>query len=71
MSLSAVIRDARDRLGISQAELAERLGLSTGTVAGWELAAYRPRMNRLRSISKVLRVPYAELLDLAIKEAAA
>ncbi len=69
MSLSEVIREARDALKLSQADVAEQLKVSTGTVAGWELGDFRPRFKKLRAIAKVLRLSHADLIALAVKAA--
>lgn len=43
ISLSEAIRRAREDLGITQDELARRLGVSTRTVARWESGASEPK----------------------------
>lgn len=48
------IREARKKAGMTQTELAERLGVSKGTVAMWELNQRCPSVKMLRKICIVL-----------------
>ena len=40
VSIGQKIRAARQRLGLSQAEFAERIGTSAKTLSSWERGAY-------------------------------
>lgn len=65
MNLPKRIADARKRLGLSQAELAKKLGVSTGTVAGWESKGERHHgiaKNRMAEVAKILKLDVLELL---------
>jgi transcriptional regulator with XRE-family HTH domain len=54
MRLAARIRAARRRAGLSQKELADRLGVSRGAVANWESASgVLPATERLQHIAHV------------------
>ena len=48
------IREARERAGLSQVELAERLGTSQSSVAMWETDGVTPRAETLRRIREAL-----------------
>ena len=48
------IKAVRKKAGITQIELAERLGASKGTVAMWELNQRSPSLKMLRKICVVL-----------------
>jgi len=48
-SLPGRLREARRRLGLSQARLAALLGVDEGSVAAWERGEHRP-MRRCRKI---------------------
>ncbi len=52
-----VIREARSAQGMSQAELADRLGVSRNTVAGWETGHARPDLDLVPSLCRALRLP--------------
>lgn len=48
------IKAVRKKAGMTQTELAERLGVSKGTVAMWELNQRNPSVKMLRKICVVL-----------------
>lgn len=47
---------AREALGLSQAELAKRLGVKLKTLRGWEDDQAEPRANRLQMVAGLLNV---------------
>lgn len=57
------IRMKREAAGISQSELARRLGLDSTTVNKWEAGASLPRLGNLIALAGVLQCPPGELLD--------
>jgi transcriptional regulator with XRE-family HTH domain len=57
------IREARETLGWTQADLAHRLGVTEDTIRGWEAAEREPRSNRLVTMAGVLGVSAHWLLD--------
>lgn len=50
MTSAETIRRARKRAGLTQAQLAERLGCSQSEVGRWERGAARPTYERLQEI---------------------
>ena len=62
MSLGERIRKAR-KGNMTQAELAERVGVHEGTIRRWELGERIPDIIDLQKISQVLGVSINELLD--------
>lgn len=50
MSTGELIRSARNRAGLSQAELAERLGLPVSSIARWETDRVEPGFSTLRRV---------------------
>lgn len=60
-SAGARIKAARLQKGMSQTELAERLGVSQPAVAHWESGAHAPRFALLPRIAAVLEIPREEI----------
>jgi len=60
--LAATIAARRSALGLTQAELAERLDIATKTVSGFERAKHLPSLVTLVRMAQVLRVSVGELL---------
>lgn len=56
------IREAREILGLSQAELARRCGMSRQVIWGWESGNRQPSVESLLSVASVLGVTVDELL---------
>jgi transcriptional regulator with XRE-family HTH domain len=66
MKLSERIAAARKRLKLSQAQLAEKLGVSPGTVGSWESDAghaHGIRKKRLVQVAKILGLEVTDLLN--------
>jgi len=56
------IRALRERLGLSQRQLADELGVRQQTVSEWETGVYRPRgasLRVLRMVAERAPIPYA------------
>ncbi|MGN0793747.1 MAG: helix-turn-helix domain-containing protein [Aristaeellaceae bacterium] len=58
-----IIRELREKKGLTQAELAERLYVSDKTVSKWENAKGYPDISLLEPIANVFGVSVAELLS--------
>ena len=58
----AVIRELREKQGMTQAELAEKLCVSDKTVSKWETGRGFPDVSLLEPLGSVLRVSVPELL---------
>lgn len=54
--LAVRIKAARDRLGVTQAELAEKLGVNTFTVSRWERGETSPSFEQMCRLSQVCGV---------------
>jgi transcriptional regulator with XRE-family HTH domain len=50
MTSAGLIRQARKRAGLTQAELAERAGTTQSAIARWERGASHPTVERLQSL---------------------
>lgn len=48
---------ARVNAGLTQKELAERLGVSNATVVNWEKGVTEPSLSQLRLISQISGIP--------------
>ena len=63
MDMSKAIREGRDRLGMSQEALAERLGVSRQAVSKWESGQSDPSTTNLLALAKLFGVRPEELLQ--------
>lgn len=57
-----LIRRLRMERGLSQAELAERLGMAQRTVSSWETGDALPRPRVIRKLAQILNYPEADLM---------
>ncbi len=55
MKTGELIRSARNRAGLSQAELAERLGAPASSIARWETDRVEPGFSTLRRVLQACR----------------
>ncbi len=62
-TLGGRISFARERSGLSAAQLARRLGVKTRTLTKWEREETVPRINRLVMLAQFLNVSPAWLLE--------
>ena len=60
--LGSRIAYARNNVGLSQNELAEKIGISRSLIAQWERSAIALKPEQLLALSEVLRVSIDELL---------
>src|ERR671936_2339659 len=77
MTSAQIVREARLKAGLTQSELAERLGRERGQIARWEIGGQQPSFEKVRAVVEacgfVLRVEIAEreetpALDAELKE---
>ena len=57
------IRQLRENRGLTQAELAERIGVSSKTISKWETAKGLPDISLLQPLAQALGVSVIELMD--------
>lgn len=55
------IRSARKRAGLTQAEVAEKIGISWQGIAQWETGKRNPKIDTLKKIAQALSIPVEEL----------
>lgn len=60
------IRKYREELGLSQTQLAERIGISNSRVSNWEQGINRPDADMLAEICKALNVSPSLLLGVQL-----
>jgi len=58
-----VLRKIREKRGMTQTALAERVGVHRVTIAYLESGARQPSMDLLQRLAKALKVKVAELLE--------
>ena len=58
------IKAARIQAGLTQEELADRIGVSRGAVARWELGEIEPKLRNLVVLSELLNVSTDYLLGI-------
>lgn len=68
MKLNEKLFQCRKRCGLSQEELAERLGVSRQAVSKWELGTALPELDKLRLLAKEFGVSADWLLDDTLDE---
>ncbi len=62
VNLTVNIKKAREKVGLTQQELANELGVVQSTVAMWETQSSLPRADKLPALAKVLGCTIDELL---------
>lgn len=70
MDLGKKIRAHRDELGLTQAELADKLGLTYSSVSQWESGRATPRTPILRQLADLFNTTVADLMGEDTAEAA-
>lgn len=55
------LRDRREMAGLTQEDLAGRLGVSRATISRWELGTDLPAAANLDDIARFMRIPYRDL----------
>ena len=59
-AFATLVVRARDRAGLTQAELAERMATSTSTIAALENATVEPALSTLRGVAEAMRMKTTE-----------
>ena len=63
MALHDNLKDARNRMGLSQELVAEQLGISRQAVTKWELGQSKPNARNLKALADLYQIPAEELLN--------
>jgi transcriptional regulator with XRE-family HTH domain len=62
MGFGSTLRRLREAVGLSQAELAERAGISVDSIQNWEQGRSSPRLEALPVLATALNVDVASLI---------
>ena len=62
MDFSQRIKMLRDRSGLTQAELADRLGLTNRAIGAWESGRSRPRLDKMQQLADLFGITVSELM---------
>jgi repressor LexA len=62
MGFADNVRANRERLGLSQEELARRVGLTNSAVSQWEAGRAKPRIGVMKALSEIFGMTVSELL---------
>lgn len=62
-TLGERVREAREAIGLSLEEAAQRMAVKTMTLKSWETGKTQPRPNKLQMLAGVLGVPFSWLLE--------
>ncbi len=68
MEIGNNIVNLRKKSGLSQEELAEKVGVARQTISTWELGETSPDLKQAKELSKIFKVSLDELADNDIKE---
>lgn len=63
MTMGARIKAARRKVGLTQTELAGKLGISFQSIAQWENDLRNPKLETLQKIASALEIDVTELLE--------
>jgi transcriptional regulator with XRE-family HTH domain len=67
MSVNEKIRLIRETKGLTQEQVAEKLGVSATAYGDFERGDNDPRLSKLKKIAEVLEMPLSDLIDLSDK----
>jgi transcriptional regulator with XRE-family HTH domain len=67
MSVNEKIRLIRETKGLTQEQVAEKLGVSPTAYGDFERGDNDPRLSKLQKIAEILEMPLSELIDLSEK----
>ena len=68
MEIGKKITELRKKRGLSQEELAEKVGVARQTISKWELGETSPDLKQGKALSKIFNVSLDELVDNDIKD---
>lgn len=66
MAFPEQLRKARQALGLTQQQVADKIGITKSTYCGYETSKRQPDIAKLRLLTSVLRISSDELLELPL-----
>ena len=63
MALCDNLKNARNRMGLSQEAVAEELGISRQAVTKWEMGQSKPSAKNLKALTELYQISYEELIS--------
>ncbi len=60
--IGTLIKEAREKVGLTQLELCEKLGTHNRRVSAWERGADGVSLDKTKALSDILNVPHAKLI---------
>lgn len=70
MDFAQKLRQMREKAGLTQGDLADKLDVSRPAVSSWESGKIRPRLNKLQQLAKLFDTTVADLMGEDAAEAA-
>lgn len=70
MDFAQKLRQMREKAGLTQGDLADKLDISRPAVSSWESGKIRPRLNKLQQLAELFDTTVAELMGEDATEAA-
>lgn len=67
MKIGLRLRDLREKKNITQAQIAEQLGITQGAVSQWEVGATNPSIATISRLAGILGCTVDELLGITKK----
>ena len=67
MSVNEKIRLIRETKGLTQEQVAEKLGISPTAYGDFERGGNDPKLSKLKKIAEILEMPLSDLVDLSDK----
>lgn len=67
-NLGKFIKEKRSAIGLTQSQVAERLGYTAQFITNWERGISNPPPSTLKKISTVLKIPPQEMYKLLCEE---
>jgi transcriptional regulator with XRE-family HTH domain len=61
------LQELRKKAGLTQLEMAKKVGVERSTIARWEIDGFVPRPKTLLKVAKILGVSADEILQMQVK----